>query len=343
MPTFESSRTIDETASDWTARLDRGQLSPGEEAELEAWLQGDPRRRGALLRAQAIALQSESARALGPRFDPADFAPLAAAPAPEPADKGGISRRRSLIWTGSAIAGATLIALGVGMPAAGTTISTGRGELRLVPLKDGSTVMLNTDTSITIHDGADERRVTLLNGEAFFSVARGRTKPLVVEVDGRRLTTAQAMFNLRKLHGVPVNLLVHQGEVRLAPPSWGDQRAIAVTSDMKLDLAEPRLFRSSPPERPSPVPSDAATRGLAWLEGKIAFEGETLQTAADSFARYSDTRIVIRDASLAREPVTGLFAANDPAGFSRAVAVIFDAKVDRQGDTIVLSRRPASR
>jgi transmembrane sensor len=339
MPTFESSRTIDEAASDWTARLDRGQLSPGEEAELEAWLQGDPRRRGALLRAQAVALQSESARALGPGFDPADFAP----PAPAPVDKGGISRRRSLIWTGSAIAGATLIALGVGMPAAGTTVSTGRGELRLVPLQDGSTVMLNTDTSITIHDGASERRVTLVNGEAFFSVARGRTKPLVVEVDGRRLTTDQATFNLRKLRGAPVNLLVHQGEVRLAPPSWGDQRVIAVRSDMKLDLAEPRLFRSSPPERPAPVSSDAATRGLAWLEGKIAFEGETLQTAADSFARYSDTHILIRDAGLAREPVTGLFAANDPAGFSRAVAAIFDAKVDRQGDTIVLSRRPASR
>jgi transmembrane sensor len=339
MPTFESSRNIDEAASDWTARLDRGRLNPGEEAELQAWLQGDPRRRGALLRAQAIALQSESAQALGPRFDPADFAP----PAPASGDKGGISRRRTLIWTGSAIAGATLIALGVGMPAAGTTISTGRGELRLVPLKDGSTVMLNTDTSIRIHDGADERRVILLNGEAFFSVAPGRTKPLVVEVDGRRLTTAQARFNLRKLRGVPVNLLVHQGEVRLAAPSWGDQRIVAVKTDMELDLAEPRLFRPSPPERPLPVPSDAVTRGSAWLEGKIAFEGETLQTAADSFARYSDTRILIRDASLAREPVTGLFAANDPAGFSRAVAAIFDARVERQGDTIVLSRRPASR
>lgn len=332
MPTFESSRSIDETASDWTARLDRGQLTPGEQAELEAWLHGDPRRRGALLRAQAIALKSESAQALGARFDPADFAP------PPPADKSGISRRRTLIWTGTAVAGATLIALGVGMPAAGTTISTGRGELRLVPLKDGSTVMLNTDTSIRIRDGADERRVTLLKGEAFFSVARGRTKPLVVEVDGRRLITGQATFNVRKLTGAPVNLLVHQGEVRLTAPSWGDQRVVAVTSDMKLDLAEPHLFRPTPPERPLPVPSDAVTRGLAWLEGKIAFEGETLQTAADSFARYSDTRIQIRDASLAREPVTGLFAANDPAGFSRAVAAIFDAKVDRQGDTIILSR-----
>jgi transmembrane sensor len=332
MPTFESSRNIDETASDWTARLDRGQLTPGEEAELEAWLQGDPRRRGALLRAQAIALKSESAQALGSRFDPADFAP------PTPAEKRGISRRRTLIWTGSAVAGATLIAVGVSMPAAGTTISTGRGELRLVPLKDGSTVMLNTDTSIRIRDGADERRVTLLKGEAFFSVARGRTKPLVVEVDGRRLITAQATFNLSKLRGAPVNLLVHQGEVSLTAPSWGDQRVVAVKADMKLDLAEPRLFRLSPPERPSPVSSDTVTRKLAWLEGKIAFEGETLQAAADSFARYSDTRIQIRDASLAREPVTGLFAANDPAGFSRAVAAIFDAKVDRQGDTIVLSR-----
>jgi len=53
---------------------------------------------------------------------------------------------------------------------------------------------------------------------------------------------------------------------------------------------------------------------------------------------YSDTRIEIRDPALAREPVTGLFAASDPVGFSRAVAQVFDARLQRDGDTVVLSR-----
>lgn len=60
----ETSRSIDEKAADWIARLDRGPLSEEDKQALEAWLHGDPRRCGALLRASSLALLSESARTL---------------------------------------------------------------------------------------------------------------------------------------------------------------------------------------------------------------------------------------------------------------------------------------
>src|SRR3546814_17573418 len=63
--------------------------------------------------------------------------------------------------------------------------------------------------------------------------------------------------------------------------------------------------------------------------------------SSDLFARYSDTRVVIRDEALAREPVTGLFSANDPAGFSRAVASAFDDQVVQGPNVIILSRKAA--
>src|SRR3546814_5691662 len=63
--------------------------------------------------------------------------------------------------------------------------------------------------------------------------------------------------------------------------------------------------------------------------------------SSDLFARYSDTRVVIRDEALAREPVTGLFSANDPAGFSRAVASAFDAQVVQGPYVNILPRNPA--
>ncbi len=69
----ETSRDIDQAASEWTARLDRGPLTPEQDEAFQAWLQGDPRSKGALLRAQALSMRSESAQALGPDFDPAAF------------------------------------------------------------------------------------------------------------------------------------------------------------------------------------------------------------------------------------------------------------------------------
>ena len=97
MAVRETHRDIDRAASEWAARQDRGPLSPDDAASLEAWLRGDPRRRGALLRARAVSLMSESAQALGPDFDPETFA--------EPR-RARLSRRGVLTWSGAAVAAA---------------------------------------------------------------------------------------------------------------------------------------------------------------------------------------------------------------------------------------------
>lgn len=323
----DTSRDIDQAASDWAARMDRGPLSSDGEAALKAWLSGDPRRRGALLRARAVALMSESARALGPDFDPVAFAE------PRPAR---LSRRQALTWSGAAVAAASLAALGVATSAAGSVISTDLGEIRLVPLKDGSTVLLNTQSRIRVRYDDGQRHVVLLKGEAYFSVARDERRPFVVEVDGRRLRTVQAGFRVRKLDADPVDLLVSQGRVEVsASPLIGAPRAVAVIANTRLSLADP-AHRAA--EQPRAVAPEAVTRELAWRDGKLAFEGETLGQAAEAFARYSDTRIEIRDPDLAREPVTGLFAASDPVGFGRAVAKVFDARLQRDDEKVVLSR-----
>jgi transmembrane sensor len=330
----DTSRDIDQAASDWTARLDRGPLTSEDDRAFKAWLSGDPRSRGALLRAQAMSMISESAQALGTDFDPVAFEE------PRPSRFAGLSRRQALTWASAAAAAASLAALGVGLPAAGAVISTEQGEIRLAPLKDGSTVLLNTETKIRVRYSRGERLVTLIKGEAYFSVARDEKRPFVVEVNGRRLSTAQAGFRVRKLDRDPVDVLVNQGQVDVAAPGRSTAAGpVALTANTRMVLSEVVNGRAAA-ERPQPLAPEAVTRELAWREGKLAFEGETLQQAADTFARYSQTRIQIRDPALAREPVTGLFAANDPAGFSRAIARVFDARLEQGGDSLVLTRAP---
>lgn len=50
----ETSAEIDSDAAAWATRLDRGTLTPDEQATLHAWASADPRRQGALARAMAI-------------------------------------------------------------------------------------------------------------------------------------------------------------------------------------------------------------------------------------------------------------------------------------------------
>lgn len=332
----ETSQGIDDTAAAWVAKMDRGPLSAPEAEMLRVWLAGDARRQGALLRAKAVFLRSESARALGPHYDPVAFGAE-----PEPLPVVRFTRRRLLGWSAAAAASvATVGILGAVLPVS-RAYATETGEMRLVPLDDGSTVLLNTATKVRVGYSQARRFVRLLRGEAFFAASLDAHRPFVVEVDGRRLSTAGAAFAVRKLDAAPVQVLVHDGSVGVAGAGAPATSLGANTRLLMPAASEGRAGAMPAAASVEPVSSEDMARELAWREGRIAFRGESLAEAATAFTRYSDTRILVADPELAREPITGLFVATDPAGFSRAIAGMFDAQVDADGGIIVVSRPAA--
>jgi len=292
-----SSAEIDDAAAEWAARADAGALTPHDAQALEAWLAADPRHLGAYARAGAVLAHFDKARALGPDFE---------AEAPRlPSRRGALS---ALAATLAVTAGAGAITYSLIF----RRYSTKRGEMRRVALPDGSTVTLNTASEVVVDFAAGRRSVKLERGEALFNVARG-AKPFEVEAGGVRVQASNATFNVRQHEGRQVEVLVCSGVVDLA-----DGSRIARLPKATIAYARPQA-----PVSAKPVTGDDVSRKLAWREGMIAFHGETLAEAADEFARYTDQRIVIDDPEVARRTVVGLFVANDPAGFARAVALSF--------------------
>lgn len=173
-----TSRQIDDQAADWAARRDRGALSEADRVALKSWLASDPRAAGALLRAEAVVLETRSARALGLDFDPGGFSTVHRAAA----EGGALSRRRLLTWGGAAAASIAVGLVAAPLLTAGKAHATAVGEVRLVPLAGGSTMTLNTDSRavVRLYDGRYEIEVT--RGEAFFIVTQhtGRDRKSVV-------------------------------------------------------------------------------------------------------------------------------------------------------------------
>ena len=306
----KSAQQIDAEAAEWAARMDRGPLDGNQEKQFLAWLGADRRSMGAYGRMRAIALTTERARALGPDFDPAAFEP-----------KQSFSRRGLLQW-GSAIAATALIGVG------GTwhvlrhhgRFATGKGETKVVALKDGSVVTLNTASEIHVNYSETLRSVELIQGEALFDVAKNKTRPFVVSAGDTDVRAVGTSFTVRRLEAAPVQVLVREGVVEVFKPA--------------TDAAPLRVSANSMAEAPQsdgtaiaakPIPPAQLRRQLAWQKGQIAFEGETLAQAATEFARYSDTRIVIDDPALAREEIAGLFKATDPVGFAQTIAISLNA------------------
>lgn len=313
----ETSQSIDAAAAAWVAREDRAPLSPADRGELEAWLAGDARRRGALLRARAVFMRTEQAAVLGAATDALPIAP---------------TRRRLLSWGGGAAATVAIGGIAGFALSAPKAYATDRGEIRLTPLADGSTLLLNTQSRAKVRYSQEQRLVRLIEGEAYVTVLPD-PRPFVLQVGDREINATAGAFRIRKLGAEPVDVLVQHGRLEVA----GAGRRAILTSNTRLVLP-PGLA----PSTPQPVKADAMTRELSWRDGMIAFQGETLAQAAATFARYSDTKIVIDDPELAQAPITGLFAANDPVGFSRAVAGVFGAAAEVERGRVILSAGTAA-
>jgi transmembrane sensor len=323
----ETSQDIDRIAAQWVARMDGAPLSAGEAEELKQWLAGDRRRRGAFIRAKAIWMRSESARALGPHYDPVDFQPAVAA---LPRARVGY-RQRLVKWGGAVAASFVVVVMLMATLPMPTAYATAKGEMHTVPLGNGATVTLNTDTRIKVYDDEGRRRIRVLRGEVLIEGA-GTTVPTLVEVDGKQLEAAAASFVVRKLQGQPTRVLVQHGRVVLVEATQSTNIPLAPNTGASLLEGEATGWQLAA------LSSGQMGRELAWREGKIALQGETLGEAVAVYARYSDTPIVIADPDLAQLPVTGLFAVNNPLGFSRAVAEVFGAEVRQEGERIVIAR-----
>ena len=327
----ESSADIEAAAALWAVRADDAAPSPDDEAALEAWLAGDLRRLGAYARARAMLAQADRLKALGTDFDPDGYILDHAAPAgqirrtaPRP------TRRKVLIGGSAAIAIGSAAVVGLSWPAAATTYSTRRGEIRLVPLGDGSSMTLNTQTTAKVLFTREERHVELIEGEVLFDIAREADRPFIVEAGTSRVQAAATSFTVSRLAHEAVKVTVRQGSVQVSGLSAQPTILTANTQAMvPLGMANIQTATIAAPEM---------NRDLAWQQGMLSFEDTPLAKAADQFSRYSDTAIRFGDPSVGEETITGLYAANNPQGFARSAALSLGLKASERPGAIILSR-----
>lgn len=323
--TTPTSKEVDAIAADWAARIDRGELSADEEQALERWMDSDVRNRGAFMRMRAIALHTERARALGPAFDPDEFVArhsnadsttfVAERDNTDSTVNTPRRSRRLVAVAAAAMVACIAILLGFQLSRGSHRYDTRQGEVRVVSLSDGSVVTLNTASRISVQFEEGLRRVRLIEGEALFDVAKDSTRPFIVAAGETSVRAIGTSFTVRRLADDPIKVLVREGVVEVRQPAL--PTPIVLTANMLTELS---ASPGSALPQPQIVDADELNRELAWRDGRVAFEAETLAEAAAVFARYSDIRIVIDDPAVAGKQITGLFTANDPISFAKAAA-----------------------
>lgn len=221
------------------------------------------------------------------------------------------------------VVGVTLVA---GWPADGDRYATRIGEQRKLMLADGSRVMLDTDTAMTVKfvDGA--RRVSLDHGQAYFTVAHDAARPFSVDAGGARVLATGTQFDVHR-DGDTVDVTLVEGSVRVS----ADDRPVArLRAGQALTLNSGRL---------SAIKAVDTAPATAWTRGRIVLDGMTLQDAVTAVNRYVDTPVRLDTPGFADARISGTVDTGDARSFAAAVTAVLPLKAQTDSDGSISLRQ----
>jgi transmembrane sensor len=269
-------------------------------------------------------------------------------------------RRTRAVWS---VAAAVLAAVGISayfyISSEANRYSTPIGGLASVPLRDGSNVTLNTTTQIRVRFTADERRIRLDRGEAFFTVAKEPRRPFVVEVGEERIVAVGTQFSVRR-EGENVRVEVTEGQVRVETHGPLVPRSPARTETID-GAARPDPSTTSIPAQGRPPGAVFLTPGgiaqvngegvlvqersekdmeddLSWRQGYLTFHDASLAEVIAQLNRYNTHKLRIDDERLAAVRITGSFRTRNYEAFVRLMGEGFGIKARKAEDETVLTQ-----
>jgi transmembrane sensor len=197
-------------------------------------------------------------------------------------------------------------------------VSTHVGERALVQLSDGTKVTLNTDTAIHADFSGKDRAVTLLRGEAYFEVAKDKSRAFVVSAGSHEVIAVGTAFDVRlQPQQLQVKLVEGKVRVRRISSHTASNAAEAITAiPVMLEAGSSLVAPSDGHDRIEPL---NATREISWRTGKLVFQGDRLAVVVAEMNRYSTQELKILDPRIEDRMISGVVDPSGGAEFARTL------------------------
>lgn len=210
------------------------------------------------------------------------------------------------------------------------TESTAYNERRTITLPDGSTVALNSHSSVRYQRSnfTESARTVALTGEAFFSVTHTKTHtPFTVRTDGP--FDVQVLGTTFSLQNRPdqQRVVLNTGRVRV---SFHDDRPA-------LTLQPGQLVETS---ASNPRPRQRTVQPTlynAWTRNQLVFDNTSLTEVVQTLEEQFGVSIQLEKTVAGHRTVTGILPITDPETVLRAVAELSRLSLKKSDNGFVLS------
>jgi transmembrane sensor len=208
-----------------------------------------------------------------------------------------------------ALCGAAVLAAGIGWRSFSIDhqdFATTVGQRSEIALRDGSTIMLDTDTRLSVRWRARARDVRLERGHAFFTVAHDAAQPFTVRAGDASVVATGTQFDIRRTDVMTSVALLRGGvDVRSA-------------GNPVTHLNPGQQWRIPESGKPLVEPVSSATI-TAWMDDRILFNNLPLADLLAKVNRNLDRPIVLDAPGYAQARLSGSLKAGDGPAFVAAV------------------------
>ena len=283
-----------ETALDWFLRVQENPADQALHDELQAWLEASPAHLRAYRKAEKVWRISGQLMS----------SPLLDCPLPAPITPPGARRRwlRRMVVSGAVAACAMLLVLPDWQ---GNTAdySSPVGEHRQVILSDGSVVELDSGSAIDVQFSADKRQVTLLRGQAFFSVKSQPQRVFQVSAEAITVTVTGTAFAV-EVSPDTIDVSVANGSVNVE-----DQRGHGATLEPLKPGQRISFLRQDQSIQRTSIPVEQIA---AWRHWQMLVIDQPVSDVVARLRPYQPGLIVLNDEALGKRRITAALDLRSP-------------------------------
>lgn len=207
-------------------------------------------------------------------------------------------------------------------PLSPDVLKTAKGEHRRFQLEDGSSVLLNSNTTVRVAFTGQHRGMELEAGEAFFVVAKDSKRPFEVHAGLGTTRAVGTEFNVR-LRESTATVTVVEGVVRVSPSPRSGGGTVA---DSSVEVSHNEAVSYSGSDGMGSLRRSDPVTSLAWQRGQMVFNKRPLAEVIDELNQQWDRRVFVAGPRLRQLPVNGVFDIHDPDAVVRAVERTFHVR-----------------
>ncbi|WP_461488788.1 FecR family protein [Pontibacter sp. HJ8] len=207
-----------------------------------------------------------------------------------------------------------------------TVYATKAGENKTLVLPDGTEVLLNANSSLSLAPewAKQPNREVWLTGEAFFSV-RKNGKKFKVHTDDLEVEVLGTKFNVLTLKE-KTTVVLHSGKVRLHLDDELPEVMMKPGDLVEYNEKEKKVQAKT-------VDTDLYT---SWRDGKLNLKSTPASEVAAFIEDRYDLQITFADSALADHKLNGTLQANNEVLLLQVLAKSLDAHYSRENDRITI-------